>query len=128
MSPHRVENDDPAVNDIHIDDAAEFTGTVPLPPDLPLERSVMAEDLDVSAAHSVNQITQFPVPDDQPSGTLDDPRTIGVAEADQFVDFDSAVVAEIEVAPVEDFLGGEGGDGENNEGQGQYEEQGTGPH
>ena len=87
----------------------------------------MAEDLDVGANTRVEQIAKFPVPGDQPRGAFDDPRPFRVAEADQFGDFEFAVVAEFEVAPVEDLLGGQGGGGEE-EGKGQSEESGPRIH
>ena len=107
----------------HLDiaDAAEFARPVALAADFAQERSVVVEDLDAGTEAKEVQVPDLFVPDDAHVCALDDPRSIGVAEADQFGDLEFAIVAEFEVVPVEDFLGGEGGGGEEEEGDGDEE-------
>ena len=110
-----VEHRDSPIDHIDIADAAEFARPVALSPDLPQERSVVVEDLDSGIRQEKVQIPEFFVPDDANVFALDDPRSVRIAQPDQLGDLEVAVVAEFEVVPVEDFLGGEGGGGEEQE-------------
>lgn len=114
-----VKHYDSSIDHIEIVDGPEFARPVPFSPDLPYERSVVIEDLDTGTAQRGEQITQLLAPRGEHHVTLDDSRSVGVTQPNQFGDLEFAIVTQLEVVPVEDFLGEQGGRSEEQDGDDQ---------